>query len=71
MAEKIRFNLQISAELNRTLDEIAESGGATKSDVVRQALALMKVAHEAKLKGRHVGIVSDPSKLDAEFVGLI
>ncbi|MBI1320958.1 MAG: DNA-binding protein [Candidatus Hydrogenedens sp.] len=71
MAEKIRLNLQVSAELNRTLEEIAESAGGTKTDVIRQAFALMKVAHEAKQKGRHIGLVSDASKLDTELVGLL
>ena len=68
---KVRLNLQVSEEINRVLDDISESSGCNKSDVVRQALALMKVAHQAKLEGRAVGIVSDRTKLDTEIVGLI
>jgi metal-responsive CopG/Arc/MetJ family transcriptional regulator len=69
--EKVRLNLQISQELNRTLEEIAEDTGTNRSDVIRQALALMKVAHTAKKDGRHLGIVKDARKLDTEIVGLI
>jgi predicted transcriptional regulator len=69
--EKIRLSLQVSQELNRTLEEIAESTGTNRTDVIRQALALMKVAHSAKKDGRHLGIVSDARKLDTEIVGLI
>ncbi len=69
--EKVRLNLQVSQELNRTLEEIAEDTGTNRSDVIRQALALMKVAHTAKKDGRHLGIVRDARKLDTEIVGLI
>ena len=70
-AEKVRLSLQVSQELNRTLEEIAESTGTNRTDVIRQALALMKVAHSAKREGRHLGIVDDARKLDTEIVGLI
>ena len=69
--EKIRLSLQVSAELNQTLEQIAEDTGTNRTDVIRQALALMKVAHTAKTQGRHLGIVADPRKLDTEIVGLI
>ena len=69
--EKIRLSLQVSQELNQTLEQIAEDTGASRTDVIRQALALMKVAHTAKNEGRHLGLVSDPRKLDTEIVGLI
>jgi hypothetical protein len=70
-AEKVRLSLQVSQELNRMIEEIAESAGTNRTDVIRQALALMKVAHAAKESGRHLGIVDDASKLDTEIVGLI
>jgi len=69
--EKIRLSLQVSQELNQTIEEIADSTGSNRTDILRQALALMKVAHAAKADGRHLGIVSDPKKLDTEIVGLI
>jgi metal-responsive CopG/Arc/MetJ family transcriptional regulator len=69
--EKVRLSLQVSRELNQTLEEIAESTGTNRTDVIRQALALMKVAHSAKKDGRHLGIVNDARKLDTEIVGLI
>ena len=71
MADKVRLNLQVSAELNKMLDEIADSAGTNRTAVVRQALALMKTAHTAKVQGRHLGIVSDPKRLDTEIVGLL
>ena len=71
MVDKVRLNLQLSPEMNRTLEDIAEQTGANRTDVIRQALALMKAAHEAKLKNRHLGWVADATKLDTEIVGLL
>ncbi len=71
MAGKIRLNLQVSEQLNSDLDEMADSTGSNRTEVIRQALALMKIAHQARREGRHLGLVSDPSKLDTELVGIL
>jgi hypothetical protein len=68
---KVRLNLQMSAETNDLLEKIADDAGSNKSEVIRQAIALMKFAHEAKQKGKHFGVVNDPDKLDVEIVGLL
>jgi metal-responsive CopG/Arc/MetJ family transcriptional regulator len=67
----VRMNLQVSAEINELLERIAKDTGTNRSEVIRQALALMKVAQEAKKKGKHIGLVSDADKLDTEIVGLL
>jgi predicted transcriptional regulator len=71
MAEKVRLSLQVSDELNRLLEEMADDAGITKSDVLRQALALMKAARDGRKQQRHLGLVSDPRKLDTEIVGFL
>ncbi len=71
MSDKVRMNLQVSAELNDLLESIAKDSGSNRSEVIRQALALMKVAHEAKKKGKHIGLVSDADRLETEIVGLL
>jgi metal-responsive CopG/Arc/MetJ family transcriptional regulator len=71
MTAKVRLNLQVSERLNTDLDEMADSTGSNRSEVIRQALALMKIAHQARREGRHIGLVSDPSKLDTELVGIL
>jgi ribbon-helix-helix CopG family protein len=68
---KVRLNLQMSGEMNELLEKIADDSGRNKSEVIRQAFALIKFAHEAKQKGKHLGVVSDPDKLDVEIVGLL
>lgn len=71
MAGKTRLNFDVSHELNQSLDDIAADSGRTKTEVFRQALALLKVAHDAKRSGKHIGLVSDASKLDSEIIGLL
>lgn len=71
MSEKVRLSLQVSEEINRMLEQIARETSSSKTDVFRQALALMKVAHEGKKQGRHLGFVEDSRKLDTEIVGLL
>lgn len=69
--KKVRMNLQVSAEMNEALEQIADEAGSNRSEVIRQALALIKIAHEAKANGKRIGLVSDPGKLDTEIVGLL
>lgn len=68
---KLRMNVQISQELVELIDGIAEEAEVNRTDVIRQALALMKVAHDAKKRGKHIGLASDPDKLDSEIVGVL
>jgi hypothetical protein len=69
--EKIRLNLQVSEYVNNILSEIAESSQTSKVDVIRQAIALIEVAHTAKKQGKHIGIVSDTGKLEAVIIGVL
>jgi metal-responsive CopG/Arc/MetJ family transcriptional regulator len=71
MAAKVRLNLQVSEQLNADLEAMAESTGTNRTEVIRQALALIKIAHQARRDGKHLGLVSDPSKLDTELVGIL
>lgn len=68
---KVRLSLQISEELNRLPEEIADETQAAKADVFRRALALMRVAHEGGKQKRHLGFARDPAELDTETVGLL
>jgi predicted transcriptional regulator len=68
--EKIKLSLEIPLELNARLEEIAKELGSTKSDVLRRALALMDVAHEARKQNKIVGILTQEQKLEKEFIGI-
>lgn len=67
----VRLNLSLSKSLHADLTEMAESAGVSMSDVIRQGVALLKVAIDAKGSGLHIGLCDDPMNLDREIIGLI
>lgn len=69
-SDKIKLSLEIPLELNARLEEIARELGSTKSDVLRRALALMEVAHEARKQNKIVGVLTQEQKLEKEFIGI-
>ncbi|AFY47890.1 Ribbon-helix-helix protein, copG family [Nostoc sp. PCC 7524] len=45
---KVQLTLELTPELNQTLEELANTIGTTKSDVLRQAITLMQSIVTAK-----------------------
>lgn len=68
---KIRLTLDVSPELNNTLNELASNGNTTKSDILRRAIALMELAVQAQEEGGKVMLVSDDKSETREIVGLL
>ncbi|MUH01201.1 DNA-binding protein [Scytonema sp. UIC 10036] len=66
--EMIRFNLDVSPEVNETLEQLAQKIGGTKGDVLRQAIALMQIAIIAKENGKKFGIVEPHQNLRTEIL---
>lgn len=68
--QKIRLSLDISPALNDLLERLAADTGASKSDVLRKAIALMEVAAEAKRRGQKFGIANQDQQLATEIIGV-
>jgi hypothetical protein len=69
---KVRLSIEVSRELAALLDTLAESEETTKSEIMRRALSVMKAFKEQAAVGRrHIGFTADPTKLDAELVGIL
>ncbi|HLL53883.1 MAG TPA: hypothetical protein VK447_10070 [Myxococcaceae bacterium] len=66
----VRYNLDVSTDMDRTLDEMAFQIGGTKSDLFRKAVALMMFAVKAKQQGQIVGILDKDNNLVSRIVGL-
>lgn len=65
--EMVHLSLDISPELNEKLEEIANKIGGTKSDVLRQSLALMQIVLAAKEQGKKFGIAEPEQPLATEI----
>jgi Ribbon-helix-helix protein, copG family len=69
---KVRLSIEVSKELAILLDSLAEAEDTTKTEIVRRALSVLKAYKEQASAGRtHIGFTSDPTKLDAELVGVL
>jgi hypothetical protein len=70
-SKKIKLSIEVTPELNRVIERIADATGATKSEAVRKAIVLMDVAVEAKEKGERlfVGTLPPPGA-SREIIGL-
>jgi predicted transcriptional regulator len=69
-SEKIRLSLDLSPELYRMLEELAEKSGGSKAEVLRRAIALMDVAVDAKKQGKKFGIAEKSEDLTTEIIGI-
>ena len=68
--EKIRLTLDVSPDLNQTLEHLASQTGSTKSDLLRRAIALVEVAVEARQKGQRLSLSDENDKVLTKIVGL-
>lgn len=69
---KIRLNIEVSQDLADLLDNLANSEDTTRTEIVRRALSVLKAFDEQKSHGRnHIGFTKDPTKLDAEILGIL
>lgn len=66
--EMIHFNLDLSPELNDTLEQMAKKIGGSKTDVLRQAIALMQILVTAKEQGMKFGIAEENQPLATEIL---
>jgi Arc/MetJ-type ribon-helix-helix transcriptional regulator len=64
-----RINFDVSPELDKTIEKLVrQTGSASKSELLRRAIALMEVAADAKEKGEKVVIADRNRKPVAEIL---
>lgn len=68
-SEANRLDIALTGQFAEIVDEIATATGTSRTAVIGQAIALMKLAHDEKQKGRHLGFTADSSRLDTEVTG--
>ena len=66
-----RFNVVLSDDLNRLIDDTAVRTESNKSEIIRKALQLYLAAQDGKLKGLDLGLI-DPKtdRVATRIVGL-
>jgi predicted transcriptional regulator len=66
----IRLNVNITDELNRRLDLMAEKSGSSKSDLLRKAIVLMDLAVNENSKGNVLAIADKNHHVLREIIGV-
>jgi hypothetical protein len=61
--DKVRLSLDVSKQLNATLDEIAAALGITKAEALRRAITLMELAVEGKERGQRVALADKDDRV--------
>jgi predicted transcriptional regulator len=67
---KVRLTVDVSPELNETLDQLAENAHLTKSEILRRAIALIKVAAQAHEKGQKLALIDKDQQGMTEIIGI-
>jgi len=67
---KTQLIIDVSPELNETLENLADNANLTKSEILRRAIALMKVAAQAQEKGQKLVVIDQDQKAITEIVGI-
>lgn len=60
----------LSAALDQRLTELALTTSHSKEDIIKRAIVLFEVAHEAHSKSQRIGIMDADQNLLSEIVGL-
>lgn len=68
--ESVRLSVVVSPELNARLEKLAEAEHSTKTEILKKAIALFDVAHDAKAQDKRLGIFDKDKQLEVEIVGL-
>ncbi len=69
---KVRLSMEVSDELAKLLDDLAEDEDVTRTEIVRRALAVLKAYKDQIEVGRtHIGFAKDADKLDLELIGVL
>jgi predicted transcriptional regulator len=68
MKKNVRVSLDLSPSLDGTLSRLAIELGCTRSEVLRKAITLLKVAVDGKGRGRKIGLADQGTRLDVEIL---
>jgi predicted transcriptional regulator len=57
MSIKIRLSLDLTPEMKRILEELAEREGVNQGEILRRAIALFRVAQKERRAGHEIAVI--------------
>jgi hypothetical protein len=67
---RVQINLDLSPELYETINNLVQQINGDNTEVFLKAIALLEIAVEAKLKGKHLWITDEEQNLETEIIGI-
>jgi Arc/MetJ-type ribon-helix-helix transcriptional regulator len=68
--ERIRMSLDLTPAMKAIIDDLARQEGASRSEVLRRAIALLKAIKDAQKKGEQPVLVDREGHVTARLVGI-
>jgi hypothetical protein len=71
--DSVRLSLDVSGDMNDSLEKIADDLGTSKSDVLRRAVVLLEIIYEAQKEDGELafGLTRNNEQLDREIIGFL
>ncbi len=64
----VRLSLDLTPQMKQVLDDVARATGSTRAQVLRRALALMKVVVDAKQQQESPALIDGSGKVTARLI---
>jgi hypothetical protein len=69
MVDRVRVSLDVTPQMKDIIDALAEESGTTQADVLRRAVALLKVVKDGESKGETPALVSADGRVTTKIIG--
>jgi predicted transcriptional regulator len=63
-----RLNMRLPCEVTAVMDRLAAERGLTRTAIVREALGVLRAAHDGAKQGHYIGLTKNPENLDMLLV---
>ncbi len=67
--QKIRLSLDVTPEMKKVIDGLADSAGTTQAEVLRRAVALLNAVKTAEANGEGTAALAKGDHVVAKLVG--
>jgi Ribbon-helix-helix protein, copG family len=67
---KKRLSVDVSPEMKQVIDALAEQDHTTQTQIMRQAVALLKVIKDAEKKGQQPALIDEEGNVTVRLYGV-
>lgn len=68
--KKIRFNMEVTQDMNSLMERLAEAAGLSKSELMRRAILLFEAGVQAKRRDERMATIDQNNNVKSLIVGI-